>query len=219
MNEEHIGEPGSLHHVLSSYGYERLGDPGKGWYQYSKGRHSVLATNSNKGLEWSHNNYAKKNSKATKGTGTESLHKHLSSLHEEHNMNEDLSPIADAITLVANGQAGEATGLVHDLLGARVLDALQSHKQEIAQSLFAPSADALAEESEQLDEISLKTKFSAYKAAAEAEDSGQPKERERSKSLTARIEKDVEKKHGAKMVGNLERAASVQHYGRAALKK
>jgi TRAP-type C4-dicarboxylate transport system substrate-binding protein len=61
-------------------------------------------------------------------------------------LNEDLSPIADTITLVANGQAGEATPIVHDLLGARVLDALQSHKQEIAQTLFAPSADTLTEE-------------------------------------------------------------------------
>jgi TRAP-type C4-dicarboxylate transport system substrate-binding protein len=61
-------------------------------------------------------------------------------------MNEELLPIADCITLVANDQAGEATGLVHDLLGARVLDALQSHKQEIAKTLFAPSADALTEE-------------------------------------------------------------------------
>jgi hypothetical protein len=61
-------------------------------------------------------------------------------------INEDLTPIADAITLVANDQAGEATGLVHDILGARVLDALQTHKQQIAQTLFAPGADALAEE-------------------------------------------------------------------------
>ena len=60
-------------------------------------------------------------------------------------LNEDSSPIADTITLVANGQAGEATPIVHDLLGARVLDALQSHKQEIAQTLFAPSADSLSE--------------------------------------------------------------------------
>lgn len=61
-------------------------------------------------------------------------------------MNKDLTPISDAITLVANDQAGEATGLVHDLLGARVLDSLQNHKQEIAKTLFAPSADALTEE-------------------------------------------------------------------------
>jgi len=73
---------------------------------------------------------------------------------EEYAINENynLSPIADTITLVANGQAGEATPIVHDLLGARVLDALQSHKQEIAQTLFAPSADSLTEETEQLDE-------------------------------------------------------------------
>lgn len=61
-------------------------------------------------------------------------------------MSEDFAPIADVITLVANDQHGEATGIVNDLLSARVLDALQDHKQTIAQSLFAPSADALAEE-------------------------------------------------------------------------
>ena len=61
-------------------------------------------------------------------------------------MNEDFAPIADVITLVANDQHGEATGIVNDLLSARVLDALQDHKQTIAQTLFAPSADALAEE-------------------------------------------------------------------------
>jgi TRAP-type C4-dicarboxylate transport system substrate-binding protein len=70
-------------------------------------------------------------------------------------MNEELTPIADAITLVANDQAGEATGLVHDLLGARVLDALQSHKQQIAQTLFAPSADTLTEELVQEDHESV----------------------------------------------------------------
>lgn len=134
-------------------------------------------------------------------------------------MNNDFSPIADVITLVANDQHAEATGLVNDLLGARVMDSLQDRKETIAQSLFAPGADSLSEEVEELDEISLKTKFSAYKAASENEESGQPKERERSKSLTARIEKDVEKKHGAGMVRHLERAASVQHYGRSAVKE
>jgi hypothetical protein len=92
-------------------------------------------------------------------------------------LNEELSPIADVITLVANGQAGEATGLVHDLLGARVLDALQSHKQEIAQTLFAPSADSLTEESEQLDELSKGTlgnyvKKASHRAADKAYETG-----------------------------------------------
>jgi len=131
-------------------------------------------------------------------------------------MREQFSPIGDMITLVANQQPGEATTVLTDLLSVRISDSLASRKQEIAQSLFAPSADALAEEAEQLDEISLKTKFSAYKKASENEESGQPRERARSKSLTARIERDVEKKHGAEMAANLGRAAAVQHYGRKA---
>ena len=61
-------------------------------------------------------------------------------------MNEQFGPIGDMITLVASSQHAEATPVLHDLLGARILDALQGHKQVIAQSLFAPSADALAEE-------------------------------------------------------------------------
>jgi hypothetical protein len=61
-------------------------------------------------------------------------------------MAEDFSAIGDMITMVANDQQGEASVLVNDLLGARVSDALQTHKQSIAQTLFAPSADALAEE-------------------------------------------------------------------------
>jgi len=61
-------------------------------------------------------------------------------------MAEDFSAIGDMITMVANDQHGEASVLVNDLLGARVSDALQTHKQSIAQTLFAPSADALAEE-------------------------------------------------------------------------
>jgi hypothetical protein len=65
-------------------------------------------------------------------------------------MNEDFAPISDLITLVANEQHAEATPIIHDLLGARVLDAMQGFKQEIAQSLFAP----LQEEAEQIDEIS-----------------------------------------------------------------
>ena len=61
-------------------------------------------------------------------------------------MREQFSPMGDVITLVANQQPGEATSIVNDLLGARIADALQSRKQDIAKSLFAPSADALAEE-------------------------------------------------------------------------
>ena len=61
-------------------------------------------------------------------------------------MHEEFSAIGDVITLVANDQHGEASVILNDLLGARVSDALQSHKQDIAKSLFAPGADALAEE-------------------------------------------------------------------------
>lgn len=64
---------------------------------------------------------------------------------KESMMNEDTAPIGDVITLVANDQRAEATGILNDILGARVLDALQIHKQDIAQSLFAPNADVLAE--------------------------------------------------------------------------
>lgn len=60
-------------------------------------------------------------------------------------MNEDFTPIADTINLVANQQYADATSIVHDLLGNRVMAALETHKQSIAQNLFAPSADALAE--------------------------------------------------------------------------
>lgn len=65
---------------------------------------------------------------------------------KEKPMNEDFAAIGDVITLIANEQPGEATSIVNDLLGARIADALQSHKQDIAKTLFAPSADALAEE-------------------------------------------------------------------------
>jgi len=61
-------------------------------------------------------------------------------------MNEDFAAIGDVITLVANEQPGEATTILNDLLGARISDSLQSRKQDIAKTLFAPSADALAEE-------------------------------------------------------------------------
>jgi hypothetical protein len=61
-------------------------------------------------------------------------------------MKEEFAPIGDMITLVANDQPGEATGILNDLLSTRVLGALADHKQVIAKSLFAPSADALSEE-------------------------------------------------------------------------
>lgn len=81
-------------------------------------------------------------------------------------MNDNFPAIADVITLVANDQYAEASPIIHDLLGARVLDAMQSHKQTIAQSLFAPSADALAEETEQLVELSKDTLKSYVKKSA-----------------------------------------------------
>jgi len=61
-------------------------------------------------------------------------------------MAEQSTAIGDMITLVANHQPGEATSIIDDLLSARVVDALQTQKHEIAQTLFAPSADALTEE-------------------------------------------------------------------------
>jgi hypothetical protein len=60
-------------------------------------------------------------------------------------MREQFSPIGDVITLVANQQPGEATTVLTDLLSVRISDSLASRKQEIAQSLFAPSADTLEE--------------------------------------------------------------------------
>lgn len=99
-------------------------------------------------------------------------------------MNEQSGAIGDLITLVAGNQQAEATPILNDLLGARIMDALQTHKQEIAQTLFAPGAAGLSEgthddevedaklvkklvkreclakeESEQLDEISKATAF------------------------------------------------------------
>lgn len=70
---------------------------------------------------------------------------------KEKTMKEEFAPIGDMISLVANQQPGEATVIVNDLLSNRVLDALSTHKQDIAKSLFAPGASPLAE-SEQLDE-------------------------------------------------------------------
>jgi len=67
-------------------------------------------------------------------------------------MKEEFAPIGDMITLVANDQPGEATGILNDLLSTRVLGALADHKQVIAKSLFAPSADALSEGVEDLSE-------------------------------------------------------------------
>jgi len=80
-------------------------------------------------------------------------------------MHEQFQPISDVITLLANQQHGEASVLFNDLLGARVSDALQSHKQDIAKSLFAPSADNLAEGTEQIDELSKSTLKSYAKQA------------------------------------------------------
>lgn len=60
-------------------------------------------------------------------------------------LQEDFAPLSDTITLVANEQYADATGIVHDVLGGRVLAALEDHKQMIAQSLFVPSADSLNE--------------------------------------------------------------------------
>lgn len=73
-------------------------------------------------------------------------------------MNEQFAPIGDVITLIANQQPSEATGILNDLLGARVTEALATRKQEVAQSLFVPSADNLAEETEQLEEEKKKEK-------------------------------------------------------------
>jgi len=72
-------------------------------------------------------------------------------------MHEQFAPICDFITLIANQQPGEATPIFNDLMGARVLDAMQGYKQEIAQTLFAPTADNLSEETEQIDELSKRT--------------------------------------------------------------
>jgi hypothetical protein len=68
--------------------------------------------------------------------------------------------IHDIITLVANHQHGEATGILNEVLTVKIGDALEAHKQTIARSLFAPSADALTEDVEQLDEISRATAYS-----------------------------------------------------------
>ena len=76
---------------------------------------------------------------------------------KENNMHEQFAPICDFITLIANQQPGEATPIFNDLMGARVLDAMQGYKQEIAQTLFAPTADNLSEETEQIDELSKRT--------------------------------------------------------------
>lgn len=65
---------------------------------------------------------------------------------KESTMHEDFAAIGDIITLVANDQPADASVIINDLLGARVSDALAAHKQDIAKTLFAPSADALAEE-------------------------------------------------------------------------
>lgn len=67
---------------------------------------------------------------------------------KRNTMKEDFAPIGDVITLVANDQHSEATSIVNDLLSARVLDALQDHKQDIAKALFVPGTDALSEETE-----------------------------------------------------------------------
>lgn len=110
-------------------------------------------------------------------------------------MNEQFAPIGDMITLIANHQAGEATVVLNELLGARVTDALASHKQSIAQSLFVPSADALAEESEQLDELSRETLGSyAKKATGQAIMHAASLGNAKTKAGVQRAEKPLEKR-------------------------
>jgi hypothetical protein len=68
-------------------------------------------------------------------------------IKKERVMKEEFAPIGDMISLIANHQPGEATGIINDLLNARVLDSLQSRKQDIAKNLFAPDpGSSLSEE-------------------------------------------------------------------------
>lgn len=61
-------------------------------------------------------------------------------------MKEEYAAIGHVITLVANDQLGDATPILNDLLSSRIATALDGAKQSIAQSLFAPSVEPLAEE-------------------------------------------------------------------------
>jgi len=71
---------------------------------------------------------------------------------------------------------------------------------------YATKKDGLKEESEQLDEISLKTKTSAYAKAVERDS---PK----GDNFAGKIEKNVEKKHGPDGVQKLYNAADRYMYG------
>ena len=53
-----------------------------------------------------------------------------------------MSSINDLIQSVASDQLSDATNSVHDLLGNRVLQALDTSKHEIASSLFQDSSGA-----------------------------------------------------------------------------
>lgn len=49
--------------------------------------------------------------------------------------------ISDFIQSVATDQLADATNSIHDLLGQRVLQALDTHKYEIASTLFQNTTD------------------------------------------------------------------------------
>jgi len=59
-----------------------------------------------------------------------------------------MSNISDLIQSVATDKLTDATGSVHELLGQRVLDALDTRKQEIASALFQQEVKPTVEPTE-----------------------------------------------------------------------
>ena len=117
------------------------------------------------------------------------------------------------IALLAQGNGAEARAVLEDGLSNIVLNRLEERKRELAGGLFSGYAtEPVQEEFEQLDEISLKTKTSAY---AKAVDRDSPK----GDNFAGKIEKNVEKKHGPDGVQKLYNAADRYMYGTRNKKK
>jgi len=111
----------------------------------------------------------------------------------EKKVSEQWAPIGDVISLIASQQPGEATTILNDLLGARVSESLAARKQEVAQSLFAPSAEELTEaksaEAEKNKAGKTKTKAKVAAPAKNHKGTGAPAKHDTASAVAAFLKK------------------------------
>jgi hypothetical protein len=102
---------------------------------------------------------------------------------------------------------------VHDSVASYV-----NHHAKIAAAELKPKPGMWREETEQLDEISLKTKIKAYAnrstGAYEAGDAGDDDQAEKNEKSAEKIRANIEKKHGATAAHHADRAADRDFGGR-----